>query len=154
MGKAKQILIQFWIIWLSVSSCTFLAVILRISKIDDIESIVIIGAIISGIQLLIGVKRRYSVTIIPLFLFIIQSWFLLPSANDDGLGFDVTMTFAEYVSPYFYALLLSIRDSFSWPIDMVLTVVNCTVLTSLYLFLELSFARYLLLNISKDDERE
>lgn len=153
MEKVKQIVFQLGIIWLSVSLLSIIATMLGLLDVD-MESIVIEGAIVSCVQMIIGIKKRYSVTIIPLVGVITNLFFLLPPQNPLNMGVEASVAHAELVSPYITALLYTMIDSFSCPIRKVLIILNCTVFTPLYLFLELSVARYVLLSFARNSKEK
>jgi len=153
MERAKSLILQFIVLWGCVFLLSIIAVFCGISDVD-FESFAVHTTILSCIQVfLIGFKKSYSVLIYPSIVFLLFLFLLL---GDDPLGDggEAAITATHILSPYFDKLTISIIDHFSFPIRNALLFVNCAILTWLYLFLELSLARFIILKINKLKENK
>lgn len=153
MEKTKSLVLSFIILWGCIILLSMIAVVCGISN-TNVGAFAVIATFISVIQTcLIGFNKKYSVIVFPLFVLLCQCLMFLP--NDPmGDGKEAAVGFASLLSPFFDGVTMRILSDFSYSTRMVLLFFDCTILTMLYLFLELSLARFIILKINKLKENK
>lgn len=146
MERTRQITIQFTITWTCVFLLSAFAMLLKVSEID-IKSFAIIAASIAFIQVcIIGFKKSSSVFILPSAVLMFQI-VLTTGIDPMGDGREAAMTLTQLVSPYFDkgAMTIVENSSVSPAMRKGIILLNCTLFSWLYLFMELLLVKFILI---------